>query len=327
MTELAKIELHVHLEGTISPILAKKIALRNRIQLSPTLFSTHDSSYHSNDFSHFLHVFDSLTSIIRYPIDYYDIAYNYLHSCSLEGTLYVEMMFSPLHAEKMTGIPAKEHLDAIIAAIQSAETAFGITSRIIITGVRHYGVESCEAIAKEALKNSSPYVTGFGLGGDEINFPAPLFKKTYQIAKDAGLGLTIHVGEFGNADSILEAIDCCGVSRIGHGVNAIHSEKVMASIFDKNIHLEICPSSNLHFCLFDNLNTHPLYHFYKQGISLSINSDDPPFFSTSIGQEYQKITKSLGFTKEDFNRINTMAIQHAFLDTTNKQKILAKLKD
>jgi adenosine deaminase len=318
MKNQSKIELHVHLEGTISPNLARKIAERNQIKLKPHLISSNGKSYHSDNFYHFLQVFDDLSAIIRHPIDYHDIVYDYLRSCALESTLYVELMYSPLHAEKMTGIPSQEHLSAITDAIRLAEADFGIMARIIITGVRHYGVESCELLAKEALKFPSNYVTGFGLGGDEIKFPAPLFQKTYHIAKEAG--------EFGTAESILDAIDSCGVSRIGHGVNAINSEKVQQILIDKDIHLEICPGSNLHFSLFDNIEKHPIHSFYHKGVSLSINSDDPPFFNTSIGQEYQKIHESLGFSKQDLDTINLMAIEHAFLDQKNKTKLIAKLK-
>ena len=325
MSNTPKIELHVHLEGTISPHLAVKIAARNKIKLDPHLFSADGKSYPSDNFLDFLKTFDDLSAIIRQPIDYYDMVYDYLRACALASTLYVEMMYSPLHAEKMTGIPSKEHVAAISDAIRRAEADFGIMARIIVTGVRHFGVESCEMVATQAIKNASAYVTGFGLGGDEINFPAPLFQKTYQIAKEEGLGLTIHAGEFGSAESILAAIASCQVSRIGHGVNAIKSERVIQSLIDKNIHLEICPSSNLHFSLFDNMHAHPIRSLYQRGVSISINSDDPPFFNTSIGQEYQKVEALLGFSEDDFRKINTMAIQHAFLDQANKAKLLARL--
>ena len=325
MINQPKIELHVHLEGTTSPALAQKIAKRNKIKLNPHFFLANAEGYQSVDFPHFLQVFDDLSAIICHPIDYHDIVYDYLRRSALESTLYVELMYSPLHAEKMTGIPSKEHLAAITDAIRLAETNFGIMARIIMTGVRHFGIESCEVVANNVLKNPSTYVTGFGLGGDEINFPAPLFQKAYQIAKDAGLGLTIHAGEFGTAESILDTIHYCGVSRIGHGVSAIKSDKVLHTLIDNDIHLEICPSSNLHFLLFANIESHPILSFYKQGISLSINSDDPPFFNTSLGQEYQKLKDYLGFSQEDFKKINSMAINHAFIDKRNKEKLLAKI--
>ena len=325
MSGISKIELHVHLEGTISPALALKIAARNKIKLAANLFSADGNSYSSDNFLHFLKTFDDLSAIIRYPLDYYDIVYDYLRACALESTCYVEMMYSPLHAEKMTGIPSKEHITAISAAIEQAESDFGIMARIIITGVRHFGVSACEMVARQATKHGSAYVTGFGLGGDEINFPAPLFRKTYQIAKAEGLGLSIHAGEFGSAESILAAIESCQVTRIGHGVNAVKSEHVIQALINNNIHLEICPSSNLHFGLFDNMQLHPIRQLYQRGVSLSINSDDPPFFNTSIGQEYQKVKELLGFKRADFKQINSMAIEHAFLDPVNKARLQAKL--
>ena len=174
-------------------------------------------------------MYDTLAALIKTPLDYYDITFDYLRANALENTLYVEMMYSPDHAEQASGIPSIEHLHAIQQAIDDAKAQFGIIGRIILTAVRHFGADAAIRVAKEISQASVPCVTGFGLGGDEINFPPKLFSKAYQIAsKEAGLYCTVHAGEFAPASGMIEAIEHLPIQRIGHGVQAIHSPKTIA---------------------------------------------------------------------------------------------------
>ena len=232
-------------------------------------------------FLHFLQTYDQVAAVIKHPQDYYDITYDYLCQNAKEDTIYIEMMYSPDHAEQSSGIPSIEHLHAIQNAINDAELKYGIVGRIIVTGVRHFGSEAVLRVAEQIAKVSVPCVVGFGLGGDEINFPPKLFKRAYQIAADAGLCCTVHAGEFASAEGMREAIENLPIKRIGHGVQVIHSAEVQDILKDKNIALEICPSSNIKLGVFADITNHPLPQFLEAGIRVSINSDDPPFMSTS----------------------------------------------
>lgn len=322
---IKKAELHVHLEGTITPAMAHILAKRNHLLMPERLIAADGTSYPSRDFMHFLHVYDTVAAFIRTPQDYYDITFDYLRANALENTLYVEMMYSPDHAELVSGIPSIEHLHAIQNAIDDAESQFDIVGRIIITAVRHFGTDAAIRVAENAAKESVPCATGFGLGGDEINFPPKLFKKAYQIAADSGLYCTVHAGEFAPASGMVEAIEHLPIQRIGHGVQVIHSPKTMDLLKERNIALELCPSSNITLGLFKDFNSHPLPQLLKAGIKISLNSDDPPFMSTTLPQEYARVQAAYQYSDAIMESITAMAIDCAFVDEKTKKALHTKM--
>lgn len=321
---IKKAELHVHLEGTITPAMAHQLAARNHLALPPGLIADDGQSYLSRDFLHFLQVYDTLAALIKTPRDYYDITFDYLRANALENTVYVEMMYSPDHAEQVSGVPSIEHLHAIQQAIDDAEAQFGIVGRIIITAVRHFGVEASIRVAEQAAKESVPCATGFGLGGDEINFPPKLFKTAYQIAAESGLYCTVHAGEFAPASGMIEAIEHLPIQRIGHGVQVIHSPTTIALLKERNIALEICPSSNIKLGLFPDFQHHPLPQLLEAGIRISLNSDDPPFMSTTLADEYARVQNAYQYSDATMESITAMAIDCAFVDDATKAALHAK---
>jgi adenosine deaminase len=322
---LKKAELHVHLEGSISPDLALKLAKRNKLTLPSGLIAPDGTSYLSKDFLDFLKVYDTLAAVIKVPQDYYDITFDYLRANAQEHAIYVEMMYSPDHAEQSSGIPSREHLAAIQQAIDDAKEQFDIVGRIINTAVRHFGVDACERVARQAGIDRFPCVTGFGLGGDEAKFPPKLFTKAYQIAADSGLECTVHAGEFDTARGMVEAMEYLPIKRIGHGVNVIHSPETMAMVKERGIALEVCPTSNIFLGLFKDMNSHPFPKLYDAGIKVSISSDDPPFMSTTLAQEYQRVQESYQYSDDTMNKITKMAIEAAFVDEKTRAELLSKI--
>lgn len=318
---IKKAELHVHLEGTITPTLAHKLAKRNGLSIPEGLIGPDGQSYLSRDFLHFLQVYDTVAALIKKPQDYYDITFDYLRANALENTIYVEMMYSPDHAEQASGIPSIQHLQAIQQAIDDAQSQFGIIGRIILTAVRHFGADAAIRVAQEITKASVPCVTGFGLGGDEINYPPKLFSKAYQIAADAGLYCTVHAGEFAPASGMIEAMEYLPIQRIGHGVQVIHSPEAIERLKERNIALEICPSSNIKLGLFKDFESHPFPILLESGINVSLNSDDPPFMSTTLAQEYQRTQHAYQYSDDEMNAITAMAIDCAFVDEETKNKL------
>lgn len=322
---IKKAELHVHLEGTITPTMAHQLAKRNGLTIPEGLIAADGQSYLSRDFLHFLSVFDTVAALIKTPQDYYDITFDYLRANALENTIYVEMMYSPDHAEQATGIPSIEHLFALQQAIDDAKIQFGIVGRIILTAVRHFGADAAIRVAQEISKTSVPCVTGFGLGGDEMNYPPKLFSKAYQIAADAGLLCTVHAGEFAPASGMIEAMEYLPIQRIGHGIQVIHSPETIERLKDRNIALEICPSSNIKLGLFKDFATHPFPTLLESGIKVSLNSDDPPFMSTTLAQEYQRTQQAYHYSDEEMNAITAMAIDCAFVDEETRKALKTAL--
>lgn len=322
---LKKAELHVHLEGSITPELAAMLAQRNKLTLPAGLIAPNGTSYLSTDFLDFLKVYDTLADLIKTPRDYYDITFDYLRARAREHTIYVEMMYSPDHAERSSGIPSAEHLIAIQQAINDAKEQFDIVGRIIITAVRHFGAEAAERVAQQTHLDRVPCVTGFGLGGDEAKFPPKLFTRAYAIAADAALACTVHAGEFAPASGMIEAMENLPIRRIGHGVNAIYSSETMKMVKDKDIALELCPTSNIFLGLFNDMAHHPFPKFYEAGIKVSISSDDPPFMSTSLEHEYERVQESYNYSDETMNAITRMALHAAFVDEKTRSELLAKI--
>ena len=324
--DIKKVELHVHLEGTITPTLAHELSARNGIVLRKDLIAPDGVSYHSRDFLHFLSVFDDVAAVIKFPADYYALTLDYLRRCSLDGVIYVEMMYSPDHAERVSGIPSAEHLVAIGQAIADAEAAFGIMGRVLITAVRHFGAKAAERVARQALRTPFPFVVGFALGGDEQGYGPALFKKAFRIAHDeAGLRCTAHSGEFANSEGMLDALACLPLARIGHGVAAIHSARVMDLLKERGISLELCPSSNIRFGLFPDMASHPFPHFLAAGITVSINSDDPPFIPTTVALEYARVQQAYQYNDEQMRAISAMAVESAFVSEETKVKLRQRL--
>ena len=194
-----------------------------------------------------------------------------------------------------------------------------------MTGVRHFGAEATEKVAQEALRHRLPCVVGFGLGGDEIHYPPEQFKRTYAIASEGGLACTIHAGEFSSAESMLLALKTLPIKRVGHGVAAIHCPEVMALLKDRQIILEICPSSNLMLGLFPSLQAHPLPQLMQAGIHTCLNSDDPPFFHTHLANEYERVRQAFQFSPEVMLTFTRNACEAAFADEATKQTLRERL--
>lgn len=321
-----KAELHVHLEGTTSPVMAKKLARKNNISLPNTLFNHDGQSYYFRDFKDFLQVYDTLSTVIKMPQDYYDVTFDYLRSLAADGAIYSELSYSPNHAESNSDIPSIEHLHAIQQAIDDSQDQFGIIGRIIIMAVRHYGVDACEQVAKATHHDIIPAMVGFSLAGNEVDFPPKLFKKAFEIAADAGLGCTVHTGEHAPASRMIEAIENLPIQRIGHGVRAIDSPKTIELIIEHNLTLEVCPSSNISLGAYSSLEQHPLPKLMDAGIKLCLNTDDPPFFGTTLGEEYKRVQTAYRYTDKVMTNITAMAIEAAFVDQATKKNLKKQLQ-
>jgi adenosine deaminase len=322
--KLPKVELHSHLEGTIKPELAKQIAKRNAAPLDNNLFDD-NQSYAWSDFASFLTAYDSVSSCLKNGEDYRDITYEYLKDCASENVIYAETFISPDHAAEC-GISYDDMISGIASGIDDAERDFGIVGRIIVTCVRHLGPEQGLNVVQTMVDNPHPYVVGFGMGGDENAFTIEEYAPVYNIAANAGYACTVHAGEICGPDSVWDAINYLPISRIGHGVKSVYDEKLISELINRKIHLEICPGSNLALSLFPNWESHPLLTIMNKGISISLNSDDPPFFNTTVGKEYQNSAKNFNLNAEDLKQISLMAMEASFADIKTKSRLIEEIK-
>jgi len=315
-----KAELHVHLEGTLPPDLVRRLADRNGMQLPDFIFAEEDS-FAWTDFLHFLEVYDLAASVIRTPEDYRDLTYEYLARCAAEGVIYCEVMSSPDHAAA-NGMSYRDHLEGIAAGIADARRDHGIAGFIIVTCVRHFGVERSIAVARDVVNNPHPLVVGFGMGGDELGFPGEMFSEAFELAASHGLDCTVHAGEFGAPDSIRAAMDALPVGRLGHGVRAAEDPELVAEIVDRGIVLECCPTSNVATKVFADYDAHAFLALQNAGVPVTLNSDDPPFFHTSVGREYGIARDHFGLDDDALRAITLTALEAGFGPESERRDLI-----
>jgi adenosine deaminase len=319
---IPKAELHVHLEGTAPPDLIRRLAERNGLPVPDGVFETPDRFAYT-DFLDFLDTYDRAASVIRTGDDYRDIAYEYLVSCSLDGAIYVELTASPDHAA-LVGMSDEEHLDGIARGIDDARADHGIEGRVLISAVRNFGLERALRVASYAARRPHPYVVGFSMAGDEENYPAGDYADPYGIAAAAGLGCTVHAGEWAGADSVRAALGL-PVTRIAHGVRAIEDPALVDTLAKRRIVLECCPTSNVVLGVFPSYEDHPLPRLVQAGVPVTLGSDDPPYFGASIGGEYAVCRERFGFGDDALRAITRTAIEAAFCDEQLKRSLMRRV--
>lgn len=319
---IPKAEIHVHIEGTAHPDLVRKYARKHGIGLEGLFDASGHYAWH--DFSSFIAAYDRAASVFRTEQAMCDLAHDYACRCAVDGALYLEVFASPDHAAE-AGLSYGAYLDGLDAGFEKAEAVHGILTRIIIVGVRHLGPDAVAKAARLAAADPHPRVTGFGMAGDERFGHLRDYAPAFAIAADAGLGLTVHAGELAGADSVRAALDHLPVTRIGHGVRAIEDPDLVRRIADEQIVLEICPGSNVALGVFPDLASHPIKRLMDAGVAITLNSDDPPFFRTSIGAEYDQMAKTHGLNERALVEITRTSIKAGFLDTAAKAGLLARL--
>ena len=210
-------ELHCHIEGAAPPALVERLGAKYGVDVSAII---RDGAYVWHDFTSFLAAYDHAATVFRREEDYAELAFSYLTDLAAQGALYAEFFISPDHA-RSSGTEPEIYARGLAAGIVRARDGAGIEARMIVVGVRHLGPDAVEAAARFAAGPGRPLVTGFNLAGDERVGAAQDFAKAFDIARDAGLGLTAHAGEFAGPDSVRDALDHLGITRVGHGVRAV----------------------------------------------------------------------------------------------------------
>jgi adenosine deaminase len=318
-----KAELHVHLEGTATPELVRRLAERNDMPVPEGLFAD-EETYAYTDFLDFLRAYDLAAGVIRTGDDYRDVTYDYLARCASEGALYVELIVSPDHAAQV-GLSDEEHLDGVGRGIDAARAEHGIEARMLVTAIRNFGVERALRVARYAASRPHPYVVGFQLAGDEAGFPADLFAEPYRVAVEAGLGCSVHAGEWAGPESVRAALEL-PVTRIGHGVRSIEDPGLVEELAERGTVLECCPTSNVVLGIYASYEEHPLRTLRAAGVRVTLGSDDPPWFGASIGGEYTVCAERLGFGDEALLELTGTALDAAFCEEKLKENLINALR-
>lgn len=309
------VDLHVHHRGTLIRETALSLSERNGVDIPAA------GRFGWRDFESFLHAYDLVTSVVKSAIDLEEVACSYLQRCSAIGGGYVEFMLSPPDLAR-TGVPFDDQLRALQSAAERAAEEWGIHSSLIATAVRHLGPEAAVQAARMATTVRADILVGFGLTGNENVYSASEFTEAFHIARSEGLRATAHAGEHRPADTIIEAL---GLDRVGHGVRAIESSDVTRQLADAQIPLEICLGSNLALGLYPSINEHPIRELAEAGCAIVLATDDPGFFDTDLGREYNR-AEEIGPPLTRM-AISATAIDAAFCDHRIKSLLRTRLKD
>lgn len=319
---LPKAELHCHLEGTVAPDVAQKLAARHGMDISSIIAP--NGAYNWQTFNDFLKVYDVMAEVIRTPEDYYDILKIYYERAAAKGLIYGEMFISSDHPAKV-GISYDTFMDTLNAAADDILSEHGIEVRFVMHVVRHYGTDMANAVANLAETSPKKRVTGIGIAGDEAHLSHKDFTHAFDIARGAGLRATAHAGEHLGHESVDDVVKHLKAERVGHGVRAIESADTMAMLRDTGTVLEVCPSSNVRLHVYPTIEDHPLAKLRDAGVAVTLNSDDPPFFFTDIGQEYDLAAAHHGYNAKSLLDVTRQAISAGFCEDAVKTAALAKV--
>ncbi|MCB1495927.1 MAG: adenosine deaminase [Bauldia sp.] len=320
MTALPKAELHCHIEGAAPPALVRRLAGRYGVDTAGILDDRGGYAWH--DFASFLDTYGRVSALFRSGTDFRDLAHAYFTSIAAEGAIYGEIFIAPDIAEA-GGVPAADYIAGLDDGMDAAEAETGIVTRMILTGVRHLGPARVRALAETAVAH--PRITGFGIAGDETMHHPRDFADAFRVAREAGLGLTAHAGELAGPESVRAALDHLGVTRIGHGVRAIEDPALVERLAAEGIVLELCPSSNVALGLYPDISRHPFRRLMEAGVRVTVNSDDPPYFHTSLGHEYELLGRDQGLGDAALLQATRTAIEAAFVDDKTRETLLERV--
>lgn len=321
---LPKIELHLHLEGGAPPAFIRGLAKEKKIDLSGIF--NEQGGYKFTDFWNFLKVYEAATETLQRPEDFYRLTLAVLEESAASGVIYTETFLSPDFCGGRDIGAWREYLHAIREAADKAESTMGITLRGIITCIRHFGPEKARQTARCAAETAGDFIVGFGIAGDEKIGAPKDFLWSFDAAREAGLRITAHAGEWGGPQSVRDAIYDLGAERIGHGVRAIEDLALIDEIAERGIVLEVCPGSNVALGLYPNFRAHPIGQMYDRGVKVTISTDDPPFFHTTMAREYDQLNRAFDWDEGVFASIARTSLDAAFCDADTKARILKTLE-
>ncbi len=323
MRDIPKIELHLHLEGGAPPSFIRGLAREKNVDLSGIF--REDGGYTYRDFWHFLEVYEAATGVLTSPEDYARLTTAVLEESAANGVVYCETFLSPDFCGGGDVGAWREYLTAIREAADAAEAAHGITLRGIITCIRHFGPERARPIARCAAETAGDWIVGFGMAGDELKGKPGDFIWAFDCAREAGLRITVHAGEWGGAQSVRDALDALNPERIGHGVQAIEDLALVDRLAEDGIVLECCPGSNVFLGVFKDWRSHPIEKLRERGVKVTVSTDDPPFFGITMTSDYENLNRHFGWDEEVFAEVNRTALEAAFCDAATKEIIAKRL--
>ena len=320
---LPKAELHVHHVGSASARIVSELAARHP-GVVPSDPDELRRFYEFRDFAHFIEVYLAVVDLVRTGEDVRLLTYEVAREMAGQQIRYAELTCTP-YTSVVTGIPIEAYTEAIEDARMAAERDFGLVLRWIYDIPGESGVPAADATLDYALNHRVDTLIGFGLGGPEVGVPRPQFQRHFDAARAAGLHSLPHAGETTGPETVWDALRLLGAERIGHGTTAVEDPTLIAHLAETGIPLEVCPSSNVATRAVAAIADHPIVAFRDAGVTVTVNSDDPPMFGTSLNREYEIAADLLGLDETGVADLAGTAVRASFAEEPTKKTLLAQI--
>ena len=324
---MPKVELHVHLEGAMRPETLLELARRNRVELPAGDVAGLREWFRFRDFDHFVQIYLACSAAVKRPEDFQLLVRDFAADQERQNVRYSEVHFT-VGTHWLNRLPIDELLDAMAEAIADAERERGVRVRLIPDIVRDVGDRTADPTLDWALAGAKRGITvALGLTGREAVCPSEPYAEHFAEAARQGLHCTAHAGEHAGPASVYSVLDACRAERVGHGVRAVEDESLIARLRDSRVPLELCPTSNLCLGLVSELSRHPFDRLYRAGLQLSVNTDDPALFNTSLVDEYSKLAETFGYSADELARLALGAVEHTFLPEAEKRRLADEYRE
>lgn len=323
ITGLPKVELHLHIEGTLEPELAFVLAERNGISLPYSNVEALRAAYNFSNLQSFLDLYYQGAGVLQTEQDFYDLTWAYLQRCQQQNVVHTELFFDPqTHLER--GIAFATVIDGIHRALADGKNQLGVSSHLIMCFLRHMSEES----AFETLEAAQPYldkIIGVGLDSSEVGNPPEKFARVFAKARGYGLKTVAHAGEEGPASYIWDALDMLKVDRIDHGVRCVDDPLLVARLVADRTPLTVCPLSNLKLRVVQSMSEHNILDLLDKGVCVTVNSDDPAYFGGYMQENYLSLAQALLASKEQIRRLALNSVEACWLDAEEKAALTDRI--
>lgn len=323
IAEIPKAELHLHIEGTFEPELMFEMARRHNISLKYRSVQELREAYQFNNLQEFLDIYYSGADVLREEQDFYDLTWAYLQRVYACNVIHTEIMFDP-QTHTSRGIPFDSVISGIHRALEDGQKRLGISSRLILSFLRHLSEEEAFQTLQEALPYKK-WIAAVGLDSSEKGHPPVKFQRVFEKARAEGFRIVAHAGEEGPPEYVWQALDVLKVERIDHGNRSLEDPALVDELVRRKIPLTVCPLSNYKLKVVDDLHLHPLLKMLDKGLIATVNSDDPAYFGGYIHENYLAVAHALNLTTEQVVQLAKNSFIASFLSEEEKQQCIAKV--
>lgn len=325
LNKLPKVELHLHLEGSLEPELMFKLAKRNNVKIPFQSLEQVREAYQFNNLQDFLNIYYQGADVLVLEQDFYDLTWAYLLKCEQQNVLHVEPFFDP-QTHTARGIDFSTVINGINSALIDGKKKLGISSELILCFLRHLSEDDAFIALQQAIPHLDK-IKAVGLDSSEQGHPPEKFTRVFAKARALGLLTVAHAGEEGPAENVWAALNELQVSRVDHGVSAIFDQALMEHLISTEMPLTVCPLSNTKLKVFADMSEHTILEMLERGVCVTVNSDDPAYFGGYMTENFVALADALDMTKAQAKRLVSNSIKGSFISPEHKHKLQQQLAD